>query len=155
MAIVCAVAGGLLTVMWIFYLTGLFVLSRHSLFLANVAILICIGLLLSPLAFLRTHFIAKPGFKYFLIIDFLIAVSFLNVVIPKHMVLAWAVPIVLANHYYNPRLGKTTFVITAVMMLFCLYLGMLVGEFDPYLLAGENDSAKEIIYSHHFLIYTI
>ena len=149
MTFVCAVSGGLLAIMWVFYLTGLFKLSRHSLFLANVAILTCIGLLLAPLALLKTGLMDKRGYKYALVIDFLIAVSFLNVVLPKHVILAWAIPIILVNHYYNPRLGRITFGVTAVMMLICLYLGMLFGEFDPYLLGGEVNSVTETITSQY------
>lgn len=150
MSIALAVSAGLLGVMWIFYLTGLFPLSPHSLFLANIAIPVCMGLLLSPLLYLKTRFIEKHGYKYFLIIAFLVALSFLNVVIPKHMILGWAIPIVLVNHYYNPRMGRVTFLITAAMMLVCMYLGMLFGEFDPYLLTGEVDGPTETIYNFRF-----
>ena len=150
MTFVCAISGGLLLLLWIFVLTGLFVLSRHSYILANVAIATCILILFLPLALLKTKLMDKRGYKYFLTLDFLVAIGFLSVVIPKHMALAWAIPIVLVNHYYNPRLGRVVFAVTAVMMLLCIYMGMLFGEFDPHLLGGECDSKTDLIYTHHF-----
>lgn len=149
MTVICAAAAVLLGTIWVFYLTGVFPVPRHSLLMTNIAIPICMGLLLSPLLFLRTEWLKRPGYKYYLIIAFIVAISYLNVAIPKHMVLAWAIPIILVNHYYNPRLGKTTFAVVAGMMLITMYLAMLFGEFDPYLLTGEIDSAEESLYSIH------
>ncbi len=145
MTLICAIAAGILVFMWVFYLTGAFVLSQHSLFLANIAFPISFVLLLSPLLFLHTSLREKKGYKYYLMGTFLLALSLLNVIVPKHMVLGWAIPIILVNHYYNPKMGRITFAVTLFLMLICLYMGMFFGEYDPYLLMGENNSADGTI----------
>ena len=99
-----------------------------------IALPILIIFLILPLFYRKTRFVEKPGFKYFLLLQILIVVGILNILLPKHAVLGYGFVIILASHYYSPRLTRIIFLSTILMLLLCLYGGMLVGEYDPYLL---------------------
>lgn len=130
-----------LTVVWILYLIpGVFDVNQLTRLITCIALPIIIVILLTPLLFLKTKYLEKPGYKYFLLITFLLVIAVLNILIPKHAMIAWALPIVITNHYYNPKLSITVFVITMVLMFFCIYVAMFLGEYDPNLLTGSVDS---------------
>lgn len=93
-----------------------------------------IGILLSSIIWVRGKSIYKAGYKYFLLFSFLIVVGLINMVIPKHGILGFAVILFLSNHYYNAKVVKIMYVSTLLMMLLALYAGMLTGEYDINLL---------------------
>ena len=134
----CLATGGVLMIAWILYLTGVFAVSDGTLLAINICFPIVIFILESTILYERTPLIEKPGFKYFLIIQFLVVTFGLNIIIPKHAILMWAVSIVLVGHYFNPKISLFTFIIASVMMLVSLYLGMLLGEWDANLLNGTG-----------------
>ncbi|MBO4667294.1 MAG: SpoIIE family protein phosphatase [Bacilli bacterium] len=142
----CAILLGLL---WIGYLTNLFVLNRQTKILVNIVFPVSIAFLLEPLFFLKTKFIKRYRFKYFVLFELVFIIALLNIVIPKHAIIAWVVCIVLTNHYYNPKVGKIIFIITIVAMLLCIYAAMFLGEYDPDLLMGETNDAEGIILSSY------
>ena len=90
-------------IVWILYLTNAFSVSEHVFFLVNIFFPILILVLLSCVLYIKTKLIEKPKFKYFLIIQYVIVVFVLNVILPKHAVLMWAVIIILVNHYFSAR----------------------------------------------------
>lgn len=102
-------------------------------------------LLLSPLVWSRTRFIEKRQYKSFLISLVLLVVSALNIVIPKHGILAWAFVILLCNHYYSRSLTTRTYFAVLCCMLLCLYLGMFFGEYDNNLLGSGTAVEGEIV----------
>ena len=54
----------------------------------------------------------------------------------EHSFLFWPFALLIANHYYNPKVGRIVYAITAVAMLICMYVGMFFGEFDENLFGG-------------------
>ncbi len=136
-----AVAGVYMLLIWIFYLTGFFKIhSDITRVLINIAFPITVLVLLTPLlyVFIFKDKLKKKGYKNFIIFTFILVIAALNVILPKHTVIAWALCILMTNHYYNKKLG--TFVFAAVILLSipCMYASMFVGEFDPNLLLGNE-----------------
>ena len=133
----------LLFLMWIGYLTHLFKLNSYI--LVNIFFPINIIICLSSLIWAKTKYFYKADFKYFLLFNFLVVIMILNIIVPKHGILGWAVCIILANHYYDPKCGRIIFITSVVAMLLCIYLGMFLGEYDPNLL-GSGKIVDGVIY---------
>ena len=136
MSVVNAAAGGLAILIWIMYLTGAFLIPDHF-YLAVCIMFPCIAILmLIPLFLMKTELVRKPGYKYFILFSLLIAIIALNIALPKHSLLFWPFAVLIANHYYNPTIGRVIYGVTVISMLLCLYLGMFFGEFDENLFGG-------------------
>lgn len=136
MSYVNGAAGLLAIVMWILYLTGVFLIPNH--FFVAVAIMfpLIAVLMFIPLFLVRTDAINKPWYKYFILFSLLVAIMALNIALPKHSLLFWPFAVLIATHYYNPTIGRVIFGVSIVAMLFCLYAGMFFGEFDENLFGG-------------------
>ena len=136
MSFVNAAAGALALVMWVLYLTRVFLIPDH--FYTAVCIMFpCIAVLMFiPLFFIKTEMIRKPGYKYFILFSLLAAIIALNISIPKHSLLFWPFAVLIANHYYNPTIGRVIYGVSIFAMLICLYVGMFFGEFDENLFGG-------------------
>ena len=140
-----AVAGAYMLLIWIFYLTGFFKIhSDITRALINIAFPIAVLILLSPLlyVFVFKDKLKKPGYKNFIIFSFVLAIAALNIILPKHTVIAWALCILMTNHYYNTRIGTVVFGLVVLISVPCMYGSMFVGEFDPNLLLG-NEAIKD------------
>ena len=136
-----AAAAAYMLVIWIFYLTGFFkVFSTTTLILINVLFPIGILVLLSPLlyAFKFKDHLRKPRYKYFVLYYFIFVIGALNVILPKHSAIAWALCILMTNHYYNPTVGLKVFISVIIASLIAMFGGMFVGEFDANLLFGNE-----------------
>lgn len=136
MSYVNAAAGVLAVVIWLLYLLKVFTIPEH--FYLTVLILFpTIALLMfSPLFFVKTNAIRKKWYKYFILFSLMAVIIALNITIPKHSLLFWPFAILIANHYYNPTIGRVIFAVAIVSMLLCMYLGMFFGEFDENLFGG-------------------
>lgn len=136
---------------WICYLTGFFkVHSDVTWILINIAFPIGIIVLLTPLlyAFKFKKELRKPNYKSFVLGSFIFVIAALNVILPKHSAIAWALCVLMTNHYYNTKVGRRLFIIVVFASLFAMFGGMFVGEFDANLLFGnevlENVNTQEI-----------
>ena len=136
MSFVNAAAGILAIVIWILYLTRVFTIVDQ--FLPAVLILFpCAAVLMfAPMFFIKTSALRKPGYKYFILFSLLSVIIALNIFLPKHSLLFWPFAILIANHYYNPTIGRVIYGVSLVAMLICMYLGMFFGEFDENLFGG-------------------
>ena len=136
MSYVNAAAGVVAIIIWVLYLVKVFTIPDH--FYLTVCILFpaIAVLMFTPLLFVRTDLIRKPGYKYFILFSLLIVIIALNTAVPKHSVLFWPFAILIANHYYNPTIGRVIFGVSLVAMLICMYAGMFFGEFDENLFGG-------------------
>ena len=136
MSYVNGAAGVLALIIWICYLTGIFEITKE--FFLLVAILFpCIAVLMFiPLFLVRTKLIRTEGYKYFIMLSLLAVVAALNIAVPKHSLLFWPFVILIANHYYNPTVGRVVFIVTLAAMLACMYLCLFFGEFDENLFGG-------------------
>ena len=137
--------GIVLLIIWVLYLVGVFPIRTNIRIIIDIIFPILILVLVSPLFYLKSPRMKKPGFKYFVVFSFLMVVAVFNVVLPKHGVLGWALCLLMVNHYYNPKFGRSVFIAVLVSMLICLYMGMFLGEFDPYLI-GDGILDGKIFY---------
>ena len=110
------------------------VFQLHSYTQVYITLPILMLLLISPLFFYRSKWIEWLGFKYAIFAILLLSVGLFNVLLPRHGILGYSLFIVLALHYYNPKLSRIMFFAMLLVMLICIYVGMLVGEYDPHLL---------------------
>ena len=136
MSYVNAAAGVLALIMWVLYLTNVFTIPRQFFPVICVLFPAAAVLMFIPLFFIKTDAIRKPGYKYFILFSLMAVIIALNISVPKHSVLFWPFAILIANHYYNPTIGRVIYVVSIVTMLICMYLGMFFGEFDENLFGG-------------------
>ena len=149
MAKALGAVAGFLFLLWILYLIPpIFALTKETRTITIISLPIVIVIMMTPLFWVRRSKEKKVGFKYFVLITFIFAMAVLNVIIPKHAILGWALCIVLTNHYYNPKVGLIVFIITLLAMLVAIYMAMFLGEYDPNLLMGELDDKTGLI--HHY-----
>lgn len=141
-------SGFILLVIWLLYLLKFIPLKSYA--LVYIFFPINILLLFSTFFLQKTSFFYKKQFKYFLLLLQLIVYSIINVVVPKHGILLWALVLILTNHYYQPKFGKIIFIIALIMMFSSLYFGMIFGEYDSNLLGKGviryNDALEPYIY---------
>ena len=147
MSFLLAFMAALLLLVLVGYIVKLFEVSRSTYYmtvsiLPTLAVVCCV-----PICLVKTKAMTKGGYKYFVLGLFVLAIGVLNVVMPKHGILGWAICIALTGHYYNPKVCRAMFVTIIVMMLICMGFGMFYGEFDSNLLTGELDKQTELIHS--------
>ena len=136
MSYVNGAAGVLALVMFVLYVSGVFLIPDHFYLAVCIMFPLIAVIMFAPLFLVRTNLIRKPGYKYFILFSLLIAIMALNIALPKHSLLFWPFAALIATHYYNPTIGRVIFVVTLLAMLFCLYAGMFFGEFDENLFGG-------------------
>ena len=151
MSIANAAAAVYMLVIWIFYLTSFFKYHSFITFiLINVFFPLGILTLLTPLlyVFKFKDRLRKPNYKYFVLYSFVFVIAVLNVILPKHSAIAWALCILMTNHYYNPKVGRVVFIAVIIASFGAMFGGMFVGEFDANLLFGneimENVDTKAV-----------
>lgn len=142
---------------WIFYLTGIFKIhSDITLILVNICFPIGILLLLSPLlyVFKFKSVLRKPNYKNFVLFSFVFVIAVLNLILPKHSAIAWALCIIMTNHYYNTKTGLVVFIAVILASLLSMFGSMFVGEFDANLLLGNEvlEKAPEF-YAQGYKLY--
>ena len=145
MSIANAITGVYMIVIWILYLTDVFKIhSTVTFVLINIIFPVSILILLSPLlyAFVFKKHLRHPRYKYFVLFSFVVVIAGLNQILPKHSAIAWALCIIMTNHYFNPKVGIVVFISVLVLSLVSMYGGMFVGEFDANLLLG-NESFED------------
>lgn len=136
-----AAAGIYMAVLWVFYLTNFFKIHTEvTKLLINIAFPVGILILLTPLLYVYVFKknLKKPNYKYFVLFSFVMVIGALNAILPKHTVVAWALCIIMTNHYYNPKVGLAVFISVIVGSLISMYASMFVGEFDANLLLGNE-----------------
>lgn len=136
MSYVNGAAGILALIIWICYLTGIFEITKEFFLLVTILFPCVAVLMFVPLFLVKTKVIRTEGYKYFIMFSLLAVVVALNIVLPKHSLLFWPFVILIANHYYNPTVGRVVFIVTIVTMLACMYLCLFYGEFDENLFGG-------------------
>ncbi|MCM1283422.1 MAG: PP2C family protein-serine/threonine phosphatase [Muribaculaceae bacterium] len=121
---VCAAVGA---ASWIFNLLGIFIVPAG---IMNVGMPIMIVCLLLPALIYRLVG-GKPGWvKFVVLICGILGMFILSSAMPKHGVLAWAVPITISCHYYSKKLTHLSLVASWVFFSASIFIGMLFGEAD-------------------------
>lgn len=137
--IVCAAVGALA---WLFNLLGIFIIPPM---IMNIGMPFTILFFLIPTLLCKLTKGTHGWLKYVIVICGIISIFILSSAMPKHGVLAWAVPIALSCHYYSKRLTQLTLVASWVLFSASIFVGMYIGEGDLNLLITEPDITKRVI----------
>lgn len=128
--VICAIVG---IVSWILNFIGIFIIPP---IVMNVAMPLLIFFFLLPTPVYKLTG-GKPSWvKYVNIFCVTMGVFILSGAMPKHGVLAWALPLMLSCHYYSKRLTQLTLLASWILFSASVYIGMYVGEGDMNLLTG-------------------
>ena len=147
MCIVLLLAAALAILVWMAYIPNVFKVGEFTYNLTITILPIVVVLLLTPMLFYKSKHLYNPLFKYYVLFLFILSISILNIIMPKHGILGWAVCIALTGHYYNPRVCMIVFVTVITAMICCLYLGVFYGEYDSNLLSGQVDVLSGTIHN--------
>ncbi len=126
-------AAAVTVLIWILNLLDFFIVDDA---LMNLVMPISIVLLLIPLLLERFANIPGSIFRYILFLFFVLVIAMMSVAMPRHLILAWACPIMLACHYYSPKFARFALIATLIMMLASLYGGIVFGEWDKNILGN-------------------
>ena len=128
----CLTFAAVVTVLiWILNLLNFFVVDDT---LMNLVMPISIVLLIIPLLLEKFASIPSHILRYILFLFFVLVIALMSVAMPRHLVLAWACPVMLACHYYSPKFARFALIATLVMMFAALYGGIIFGEWDRNIL---------------------
>lgn len=137
-----AVCAGVGALAWLFNIIGIFIIPPM---IMNIGMPFTILFFLIPTLLCKVTNGTPSWLKYAIVVCGIISIFILSSAMPKHGVLAWAVPIVLSCHYYSKNLTQLTLVASWVLFSASIYLGMYIGEGDLNLMINEPDIAKRII----------
>ena len=141
-------AAGVTVLIWILNLLDFFAVDD---ILMNVAMPIGIGLMTVPLLLERFAKIPSNILRYVLFLFFVLAIAILSVAMPRHLVVAWALPIVLACHYYSPSFARFALITTLILMLISLYAGMYLGEWENNIL-DFHEPINGVLERHAYIL---
>lgn len=127
-----------LVVLIILYVTGVFRVSHKTLINIYISFPIFIALLGSTFFFRNGKWVEFGWVKYYLVFQFITIMFVINILLPKHGILGWALAMILVTHYFNPKVTFVASISIAVLMLAAIYTGMLYGEWDANLMGDSG-----------------
>lgn len=136
---VCAGVGALA---WLFNLVGIFIIPAK---IMNIGMPITILFFLLPALLCRITGGRPLWLKYVILFCGITSIFILSSAMPKHGVLAWAVPLALSCHYYSQKLTRLTLMASWVLFSASIYVGMYIGEGDLNLLITEPAIEDRVI----------
>ena len=128
----------ILAILLVMYATGVFRVSHKALINIYISFPIFIFLLGSTFVCRKLNWIEKRWTKYYLVSQLIIVMFILNILLPKHAVLGWALVVILITHYFNPKVTFIGYLAIAVLMIIGIYAGMLYGEWDSNLMGDSG-----------------
>lgn len=137
-----AVCAGVGASAWLFNILGIFIIPAK---IMNIGMPITIFFFLLPGLLCKLTGGKPPWLKYAIVICGITSIFILSGAMPKHGVLAWAVPLVLSCHYYSKNLTKLTLIASWILFSASIYVGMYIGEGDMNLLITESNIENRII----------
>lgn len=135
---VCALVG---VIAWLFNIVGIFIIPAQ---IMNVGMPLTILFFLIPIPVCRITGGTPRWVKYVVLFCGITGIFILSGAMPKHGVLAWAVPLSLSCHYYSKNLTRMTLIASWVLFSVSIYIGMAIGEGDLNLFV-TIDGFKDII----------
>lgn len=137
-----AVCAGVGALAWLFNLLGIFIIPAK---IMNIGMPFTILFFLLPALLCKLTGGTPLWLKYVIVICGIISIFILSSAMPKHGVLAWAVPLALSCHYYSKKLTKLTLISSWILFSASIYLGMYIGEGDLNLLVTEPVIENRVI----------
>lgn len=136
-----AVCAGVGAISWLFNLLGIFIIPEK---IMNIGMPVTIMFFLIPTLLCKLIDLKPLWVKYIFIMCGIVGIFILSSAMPKHGVLAWAVPLALSCHYYSRKLTQFTLVASWVFFSASIYVGMYIGERDLNLMISEG-SIQEVV----------
>lgn len=137
-----AVCAGVGALAWLFNILGIFIIPAK---IMNIGMPFTILFFLLPSLLCKVTKGTPLWVKYVIVISGIISIFILSSAMPKHGVLAWAVPLALSCHYYSKKLTSLTLISSWILFSASIYLGMYIGEGDLNLLVTEPVIENRII----------
>lgn len=137
-----AVCAGVGTLAWLFNILGIFIIPAN---IMNIGMPFTILFFLIPTLLCKITGGKPLWAKYAIVICGITSIFILSAAMPKHGVLAWAVPLALSCHYYSKKLTKLTLIASWILFSASIYVGMYIGEGDLNLLITEPDIENRVI----------
>lgn len=132
----------IVAIVWLLNVIGIFTVPPDVM---TIAAPVSMLIFIIP-TFLCRFFKKKPyQLKYFIMLCCVLGITVLSAALPKHSIVAWAAPIILACHYYSRRLSWGTLAATTVCLIGSLIVATYFGEWDPYLLRSLPYEGERII----------
>ncbi len=125
------VLAAIVAIVWLLNIIGIFTVPREVMTIAAP-----LGMAIFLVPTVLVHFFKKKPYqmKYYIMLCCVLGITVLSAALPKHTIVAWTAPILLACHYYSKRLSWGTLAATIVCMTLSLGIATFFGEWDPYLL---------------------
>lgn len=137
-----AVCAGVGALAWLFNLVGIFIIPAK---IMNIGMPFTILFFLLPALLCRITGGRPLWLKYVILFCGITSIFILSGAMPKHGVLAWAVPLALSCHYYSQKLTRLTLMASWVLFSASIYVGMYIGEGDLNLLITEPAIEDRVI----------
>lgn len=137
--VICAIVG---IVAWILNFIGIFIIPPVVM---NLAMPLLIFFFLLPIPVYKLTGGRPSWVKYLNMFCVTMGVFILSSAMPKHGILAWALPLILSCHYYSKKLTQLTLLASWILFSASVYIGMYVGEGDMNLLTGEGVDGVRVI----------
>ena len=137
-----AVCAGVGALAWLFNILGIFIIPAK---IMNIGMPFTILFFLLPSLLCKITGGKPLWVKYVVIICGITSIFILSSAIPKHAVLAWAVPLALSCHYYSKNLTNLTLIASWILFSASIYVGMYIGEGDLNLLIAEQKIEDRVI----------
>ena len=141
-ALASLITAGFILLIWLLYLTGAF--RMRSMFVVNIIFPITIFMLSVPFVAVRIKSTNQSILKYSEIVNFAVTIALLNVVIPKHAILAWATIIMLAAHYYSWKTTVFAYILTVILMAAAVPGALIIGEWDANIMGANSETFAAI-----------
>lgn len=136
--LVCAGVGAL---SWLFNIWGIFIIPEK---IMNIGMPVTILFFLIPALLCKLIDLKPLWVKYIIIMCGVMGIFALSCAMPKHGVLAWAVPLTLSCHYYSKKLTRFTLIVSWIFFSASIYVGMYIGESDLNIMIS-NGVVHEIV----------
>ncbi len=129
--------------LWLLQVLGIYQIPAALMDLgaASAAVVLLIPAVLQRFFPERTRLV-----RAFTFVCALLEVFILSSMLPKHLILAWAIPLVLSCHYYDRLLTLRVLAASCVLLIVSGYVGMLYGEWDQALLGWSVEQAAALVY---------
>lgn len=137
----------IVAIVWLLNVVGMFTVPAEVM---TIAAPLSMAVFLMP-SLLCRFFRRKPHqLKYYIMLCCVLGITILSCAIPKHAIIAWAAPIILACHYYSKHLSWGTLAASTICLTVSLVVATYFGEWDPYLLRslpyeGERQITGEML----------
>lgn len=136
---VCALVGASA---WFLNLIGIFIVPKEIMNTAMPVLILCF---LMPMLLCKITGGKPSWLKYATLLCGITGIFILSGAMPKHGVLAWALPLMLCCHYYSKKLTHMTLLASWVLFSASIYIGLYFGEGDQNLILLPYDTAARII----------